>query len=195
MLFWSASFILGALRPAYSPIVNTISELGAIGTPHAILWNIFGFIVPGILLTIVGIAIACNVAVGPSLQRTLAAIFLAISGLAVAGQGLMPAAMVNGVADIEAAATRAHFISSLLSGAAWAVGVLLLVGPMKRNTHWSGLRLASIVLVVLTLLASLTLRGTLPDGLAQRVGNSFYCIWFILMSLKLIKLGSRHGPN
>lgn len=35
LLFWSASFVLGALRPGYSHVANTVSELGALGTPYA----------------------------------------------------------------------------------------------------------------------------------------------------------------
>ena len=115
ILFWSASIVFGALSPSYSPVVNTISQLGAIGTPHATLWNVFGFIIPGILLAVVGAVIACAANLTPSFSRALATILLALSGLAVAGQGLMPAAMANGVADVSSASTRGHFISSLIS--------------------------------------------------------------------------------
>jgi hypothetical membrane protein len=188
VLFWAASAALAALRPSYSHVVNTISELGAVGTPHATAWNVLGFIVPGVLLAIVGAAIARTANLEPSLSRTLATVLLVLSGLAVAGQGVMPAEMVNGVADVTSTLTRGHFISSLISGATWLLGALLLVGPMKRNPDWRGLHIASAVLVVLTLVASLALRGTLPDGLAQRIGNAFVCVWFILMSLKLIGL-------
>jgi hypothetical protein len=61
---------------------------------------------------------------------------------------------------------------------------------MKRNSDWRGLHLVSIALIVLTLLASFVLGGTLPDGLAQRIGNSFFCIWYILMSLRLVMVGA-----
>jgi len=186
VLFWTASVALAALRPSYSHVVNTISELGAVGTPHAFVWNVLGFIIPGVLLAISGAAIA-RTAAAPSLSRTLATVLLVICGLAVAGQGVMPAEMANGVADVTSASTRGHFISSLVSGGSWVVGAFLLVGPMKRNPNWRGLHTVSVALVVLALVASFALRGTLPDGLAQRIGNSFFCAWFILMSLKLVR--------
>jgi hypothetical membrane protein len=188
VLFWAASVVLGALRPSYSHVANTISELGAVGTLHATAWNVFGFIIPGVLLAIVGAVIARAANTTPSLLRTLATALLVLSGLAVAGQGVMPAEMANGVADVTSASTRGHFISSLVSGAAWAVGALLLVGPMRSNPNWRGLHIVSLVLVALTLVASFSLRGALPDGLAQRIGNAFFCIWFIVMSLKLVRL-------
>jgi uncharacterized protein YhhL (DUF1145 family) len=99
------------------------------------------------------------------------------------------------VADITSASTRGHFISSLVSAAAWAAGALLLVAPMKRNPAWQGIHIVNGVLVVLALVASLALRGALPDGLAQRIGNSFFCAWFVLMSLRLVSLGSATEPS
>ena len=188
VMFWAASAVLAALRPSYSHVVNTISELGAVATPHATMWNVLGFIIPGTLLAIVGATIARAANAEPSLSRILATVLLVLSGLAVAAQGVFPAEMTNGVADVTSASTRAHFISSLVSGAAWVIGALLLVGPMKRNPKWKSLWLVGLVLVVLTVVASFALRGTLPDGLAQRVGNAFFCAWFVLMSLKLISL-------
>ena len=191
VIFWTASAVLAALRPSYSHVINTLSELGAVGTPHATMWNVLGFIIPGTLLAIVGATIVRAANAEPSPSRILATVLLALSGLAIAGQGVFAAEMTNGVADVTSASTRAHFISSLVSGAAWAIGALLLVGPMKRNPRWKSLGLISVVLVVLTVVASLALRGTLPDGLAQRVGNAFFCAWFVLMSLKLISLEPR----
>ena len=143
VLSWSASLVLGAMRPSYSHVANTLSELGAVGTPNAILWNLFGFMIPGVLLAIVGAAIAYSVA-EPSIRRLFAMALLGLAGLAVSAQGILPAEMVNGVADIQSAATRAHFVASIASGAAWVVGALLLVGPMKRSPDWQGLYLVSI---------------------------------------------------
>jgi hypothetical membrane protein len=188
VLFWVASVVLAAFRPSYSHVVNTISELGAVGTPHATAWNVLGFIIPGVLLALTGATIARTANPEPSLSRTLATVLLVLCGLAVAGQGVMPAEMANGVADVTSTSTRAHFVSSLISAAAWALGALLLVGPMKRNPNWQSLYIVSPVLVLLTLLTSFALRGALPDGLAQRIGNAFFCGWFILMSLKLVRL-------
>ena len=133
VLFWATSVVLGAFRPSYSHVANTISELGAVGTPYATTWNVLGFIIPGLLLAIVGAVIARAANTTPSLLRTLCAVLLVLSGLAIVGQGVMPAEMANGVADVTSASTRGHFISSLVSGAAWAVGALLLVGPMRRR--------------------------------------------------------------
>jgi hypothetical membrane protein len=193
-IFWSASFAFGALRPGYSHSIHTISELGVIGAPNATLWNIVGFIVPGLLLAVTGGALARAVRRERSNTLVLAGLLLVVAGLAVAGQGLIPAEMIRGVADVTSPYTRGHFISSLVSGAAWAIGALLLVKPMKQNPDWRGWRIVSVVLVIMTLIASFTLRGVLPDGLAQRIGNIIFHAWFILMSVRLIQLGDGKAP-
>jgi hypothetical membrane protein len=188
ILFWAASVVLASFRPSYSFVANTISELGAVGTSHATVWNLFGFIIPGIVLGIVGAVIALTANPQSSVSRALTTALLLLAGFAVAGQGFMPAEMVDGVADITSASTRGHFISSIISGLAWAAGALLLVGPMKRNPRWQGLHIVSFGLVLVTLLASFALRGRLQDGLAERIGDAFFCAWFVVMSVRLIGL-------
>lgn len=188
--FWIASLVFGALRPSYSHVINTISELGAVGTPYSSLWNLIGFGLFGVLLAIVGAYIAWESHQTSSASRLAATALLAISGLAVAGQGFFPAEMANGVADVTSASTRAHFVSSLVSGGAWILGALLLVRPMSRSPDWKGLHIVSVVLVGLVVVASFFLRGALPDGLAQRIGNAFFCLWFVVMSFRLISLSA-----
>lgn len=194
VVFWGASFVFGALRPSYSHAVNAISELGVRGTPNATMWNIVGFVVPGLLLALTGGVVAHAIDREKSWSGNLSRLLLVLAGLAIAGQGVIPAEMTNGVADITSPYTRGHFISSLVSGAAWAIGVLLLIGPMSRNPEWRRWRLVSLVLVVLAFVASFSVRGTLPDGLAQRLGNAIFSAWFVLMSLKLIQLRADGSP-
>jgi len=187
--FWIASFIFGALRPGYSHFINTISELGALGTPYNKLWNIAGFMVTGVLLAFVGVIVTQSVRRDRALLSTLSGILLALAGLAIAGQGLIPAEMNGGVADISSPYTRGHFISSLASGGAWIFGTLLLIGQMKKNPQWRNMYIITIICVLLVVLSSIVLRGKLPDGLAQRVGNVIFLAWYFLASIRLIKLG------
>lgn len=186
--FWVATLVFGALRPGYSHSLNTISELGALGTSHALLWNVLGFVVTGLTLAVVGDAIARSVGGESAFFVNLSRVMLIVAGLAIACQGLMPAAMIDGVADISSPSTQRHFISSLASGGAWILGALFLVGPMRRSSEWRGWHLITIGLVVLTVLASLALRSVLPDGLAQRLGNAIFMAWYVLASLKLVSL-------
>lgn len=193
VIFWSAVIVFGALRPAYSHSANTISELGALGTSNATLWNFVGFIGPGLLLAVAGGAIAVSVGSKRPLFHTLSRWLLVVSGLAIAGQGLIAAEMANGVAVITSWNTRGHFIMSTISGIAWIIGALLLVAPMKRNPAWHGWHTISVVLVLSAVAGVFTLQGRLPDGLAQRIVDAIYFAWFVSMSLRLVQLGGNRS--
>ena len=130
VVFWVGMIILGSLRDSYSQSVNDISELGAIGTPNATVWNIVGFIIPGFCLAVVGKAIADTINTKRG-SRRVAGWLLPLFGLGVAAQGLFPAVMVNGVPVITSWHTRTHLLASLISGIAWLLGVLFLLRPWR----------------------------------------------------------------
>ena len=194
VVFWLALLILGSLRPAYSQSINDISELGAIGTPNATLWNIVAFIVPGLCLAVVGRVIADSVKTSRARLGRLATWLLPLFGIGVAGQGLFPALMVNGVPVLTSWHTRTHLITSLISGLAWVVSVLLLISPMKRKSDWGRWYLINIVAVLLVIAGSFGRGGGLPDGLVQRIVDAIVFGWFFLMSIKLIRTGGSDLP-
>ncbi|MDA1095013.1 MAG: hypothetical protein O3A25_17345 [Acidobacteria bacterium] len=57
-MFWTALFGFAAAHPDYSHSHKAISELGAFGAPHALAWNLIGFITPGLLLAVCGAGLA-----------------------------------------------------------------------------------------------------------------------------------------
>jgi hypothetical membrane protein len=187
ILSWGGMLVFGAMRPAYSHSVNAVSELGAMGTPNALAWNIIGFIIPGLLLAIAGGAIALSV--HAERRRPLAFWLLILSGLGFAGTGVSPAEIEDGIALVSSPFTRGHFIASLIHGLAWLLAVALLLLPMRRNPHWRSLALPSVGLALLTLAASIFLRGTVSDAIVQRVAGGLYFLWIVTMSVRLITLG------
>ena len=50
ILFIMVIFIFGLLRPGYSPVRQHISELGEVGVTNAIVFNIAGFLLLGLLM-------------------------------------------------------------------------------------------------------------------------------------------------
>jgi hypothetical membrane protein len=180
-------FILGSFRESYSQSVNDVSELGAIGTSNATLWNVVGFIIPGLCLAVVGRALARTIGAGQERAGRVAASVLPLFGLGVAGQGLFPALMANGVPVIVSWHTRTHLIVSLVSGLAWMVGALCLIAPMRRNSEWGRWYLINIAAVLLAIAGSFGRGGGLPDGLVQRLVDAIVFAWFVTMSIKLIQ--------
>ena len=53
-LFAAALGLFAALDPAYSHLTNAVSELGVVGAPSQLAWNLIGFIAVGVLLAAFG---------------------------------------------------------------------------------------------------------------------------------------------
>jgi hypothetical membrane protein len=193
-VFWLAMLALGALRPSYSHSTNAISELGAIGTPHAPLWNIFGFIIPGVLLAISGKAIVDSISAQQTRAGRIARWLLPVFGLTVAGQGLIPAVMLDGVLIETSWYTRGHLIMSLISTVAWLGALLLLIIPMKRSSDWRGWHFLNMAAVLLLFVVAFMLGGRLPAGFVQRLVDAVVFAWFLAFSVRLILLEGRRGP-
>jgi hypothetical protein len=180
--------VFGALRPSYSHLTDGISELGALGTPHALLWNVVGFIGPGVLLAITGKAIADSVGASSGSARVAGWLLVAF-GLTAAGQGLFPASMSGGRVLVTWH-TRTHLIVSLISGVTWIAATLLFIAPMKRDTSWRGWHFVNAVAVLLVIANAMIVSRFVPYGLAQRLGDAIVFGWFAGASLKLVFGGS-----
>src|SRR5690606_24027298 len=104
IVFLISLLLFAALRQdGYSHATKAVSELGALGAPNALLFNLFGFIAPGLLIAFFacglrGLARAGGSAVG--------LVLLGLSGLALAAAGIFPADM----AHRDAWTTVAHSI-------------------------------------------------------------------------------------
>ena len=82
VLFTIALITFAESYPGYSHATKAVSELGAIGAPHGMAWNIIGFILPGLLLAFHGWGL------GRVTQSPLVSVLLAISGLAFASTSI-----------------------------------------------------------------------------------------------------------
>ena len=185
-LFWVALFLFGAARPDYSQQTKAVSELGVFGAPHSLLWNIFGFMAPGICLALCGGAIARSVE--GSQRRSLSYWLLVLSGLGFAATGVIPAEMRGGSPALDSPYTIGHILMTFVSGMPWVVATFVLAHQMKKNSDW---RIVSNVSLALGLMAiaCFGLRATtvLP-GVAQRVSFAVYFAWFLIMSIQLFRV-------
>jgi hypothetical membrane protein len=196
-VFWTALLAFGSLRADYSQLTKAVSELGAIGAPHALAWNVLGFIVPGLLLA------ACGVAIGTASDGLGSVLrwLLTGSGIAFAGTGVFPAVMQYGSPVMQAPSTVGHVVMLLLSSVLWlvAIGVLLRKITITREPRLRRLLTPVVVVTVIALagLAANVLHHAIPPlehrpGLAQRLGFAGYFLWFVSLSLWIREVdGSR----
>lgn len=172
---FTASVIgFAALRTdGYTHATKAVSELGAIGAPHALAFNLLGFILPGLLIMV--FAAALKSAAG---GRWFGPLLLALSGAAMAAAGAFPADMEHR----EVFTTVAHLAAAMMSGFLWALALPALGGLLKRDL---GLRLWGLITpgFILFLIANIgwqvafsaELHST--PGYGQRLGFGGYMLW------------------
>jgi hypothetical membrane protein len=188
--FWIALFAFAAARSDYSHFTKAISELGVLGAPHALAWNLIGFIVPGILLAICGAGLASTI----DGKRGLLWWLLVMSGVGFAATGLLPGEMHNGSPLMKSPWTVGHIAASFLSAIPWAIATVLLVVRAKHKPEWRHLRVIGTVLALAGILGLFA--RALPafehrPGLGQRTGFAAYLAWYLVMSFYLLLAAPR----
>lgn len=184
IVFWPALFVFAAIYPGYSHLHRAVSELGAFGAPHAVAWNIIGFIVPGLLLAVCGGSVALAI----DGRRSLLFWLLVISGLGFAGAGVFPAEMRNGIPQMQSPWTAGHVSMISLSGFLWVIAAFLLASRVRRSARWRRLLPISLALAVAAVfgLGLNVFGGSIPmladaPGLVQRLAFAVYFGWFLVV--------------
>jgi hypothetical protein len=192
LLFWSAMLIIGALRPEYSQMTKAISELGVLGAPYAVAFNIIGFAVPGGLLA--GCGAKLSQSINP--QKTCLWWLLTISGVGFAGSAI-PAEMVDGSFDMDSVLTQAHLLMILVSAIPWIAAIFMIQARIVANHEWRKFKNSTSTLSLACFLLALAnpFSGVLPitPALGQRIAFLGYFLWFIVMSILVVLLKNKRS--
>jgi hypothetical membrane protein len=169
-LFGAALIFFAALTPGYSHATTAISRFGAVGAPHQVPWNVFGFFLPGIFLALHGWGIG-----RASSDKTAGSLF-ALAGLAFAATAV-PADMSN----YSAPTSLVHIAASLAMFAFWLVAAIKLSfgrDPLAQITAASlGLAMAA---------GAVRFSGLVFPGTGQRLAFAAYFVWVVATSIALI---------
>ena len=168
-LFLAALAGFGGVLEGYSHATHPPAFLGARGVPGAVLFNLIGFVLPGLLGVVVmgGVRRRLDAARWPA--RIGSWLWL-LSALAFAMQGLLPL----DPADMDASGSRLHASAWTVWWLAFVPGGLLLALGLAPIS-WRPLRMtASIGALLLPLLALYAPLG-MSVGVSQRVALA---VWF-----------------
>lgn len=174
IVFTVGLLAFGAWDPAYSHATKAVSELGAVGAPNQLAWNLIGFLGVGLALAAFGWGL--GKAIGDRGTGGLAVLF----GLAFAATAI-PADMN----DLGSPGSVAHIIASQAVLLFWAVALIRLLF-VKR----AGLTLRWIAAAALALAAgAIVVRGMewLPPGLSQRLSFAVVFGWVAATSSVLLR--------
>ncbi|WP_256077780.1 DUF998 domain-containing protein [Massilia sp. YIM B04103] len=180
-LFFASLIGFAALRTdGYAHGRKAVSELGALGAPSALAFNLLGFIVPGLLLAWFALALMriAHQRTGPML--------LMGSGLMLAAAGVFPLDLD----DYASALTVAHAIGAMGSGLLWAMALCWLGPLFARQLGWQVWgRLTpcfmGFVLLNIGWQAAFRSGADVLPGWGQRIGFLGYFLWFAITAILL----------
>lgn len=176
--FLALYLVMSSARKDYSHLTDAISELGSLDAPNLWAWNILGYVLPGITIALLGIALY---RVFPSHPRRskFAAFGLVGFGLLMALSGAFPANM----SDLSSTTSEVHILCAMGSFPFFLVAGLLYPKIFLANGNWKWVSVPSLVLVMLSIASGL-LRfwGDYP-GVGQRVTFVAVFLWLLFVSI------------
>lgn len=182
-LWFALAVWLFGLREGYEPALRSVGDLGAVDAPQALLFNLAGFIVPGLLLMVFALALERAMGRdGAGRGGRLGTGLLMISALAFAAQGVFAfdPNELDGVDSQRHASALAFALLGLMAGA------MFVAASVRRLSGWRvlatfGPALAAVLLAFLVQPPQAwlpMLEGRI--GHAQRLVLGVYFLWFAL---------------
>lgn len=179
-LFLITYVILANLHPDYSLLTKAVSELGAVNTPNNMIWNILGYIIPGVLISLFSIGLLKKGPTEASGKVPFIGIFL--SGAFMALSGIFP----GNFDDRRSFTMLIHTIGSFGSYLFFLLGAFTYPKRMAESVHWKSAIKPTLLCTWLTIVF-----GSWPfifpnmPALGQRVVFAFYFLWIVVAAQKL----------
>ena len=191
ILFTIVVIILGLLRPGYDRIAQSISELGEVGGPNAIIMNTVGFALLGLLM--IAFAVGLHRGINEGKGSKIGPALLALSGAALVMAGIFscyPAGVDTPMVGII------HYVFITIYASAMVLAPLALSPRLRRDRLWQSYVAYSLVTVVVAgaLSALFVITVYVFDifepwkGILQRVSMVVPPLWMELMAIRLLRL-------
>jgi hypothetical membrane protein len=179
---WFAAiyFALSSVRPEYRHLTKAISELGSVDAPRAWVWNLFGYILPGLAIALLGAGIRNRFAHEPRARVPTWA--LIASGLFMALSGVFPGDFENRTSTTMIL----HTVGSIGSFVVFLVSAFSFPRVMRRFAGWRHFVWPSLALAAASIFTGFLRIGSAP-GLGQRLGFACYFLWVALMGYALYR--------
>lgn len=166
-----AALGFAAALPGYSHGSHPLALLGADGAPHALAFDLLGFVLPGLLLVGFGGLLRARMAAG-SWPARIGMTLAMFSALAFAAQGAWPL----DPEELDAGASRFH-------AAAWTVWWIAFVPAAALLATLPGRRRAWHVGAAITVpLLVLVLPAVLGPAIAQRLAFAAWFGWWLCLA-------------
>ena len=186
MWFIFLYLVMSSLRPEYSHLTKAISELGSLDAPNKWVWNILGYILTGLAISLLSYGLWKEFRAQK--RSFIPIVALTLSGLLMALSGIFPGDFDNR----ESLTMLLHTIGSLGSFAAFLLAGFWLPNIFRNVSSWRWIATPSVTLVVLSIVTGFLRSGSMP-GLGQRLGFLSYFLWVMLVSYGLWRSQKVHN--
>ncbi|KOO82051.1 DUF998 domain-containing protein [Stenotrophomonas maltophilia] len=163
----------GAGLDGYAHGRHPVALLGARGVPHALAFNLVGFVLPGLLAAGVAERLRRTLPTGAGWAPRVGSQMLLLAGLAFAAMGALPL----DVDDLHGPASQLHASGWMIWVLGFVAGTMLLAVSGLRQAHGRALGVLALGCGVLAALAAFALQGVLPAPLAQRLAFACWAVW------------------
>ncbi|MDQ3617772.1 MAG: DUF998 domain-containing protein [Pseudomonadota bacterium] len=167
-----------AALDGYRHDLHPLGLLGAYGIPHAWAFNLLGFVLPGVLLTITAVAVRSRLPVSAGRSAGIGVWLLALSALAFAAQGLWPLDL----RELDGPQGQGHATAWTLWWIAFVPGALSLAVGLSRVPAWRMLAMSMAVCAMAVLLLAALPPLLLPGPIAQRIAVVAWLLAYVAVS-------------
>jgi hypothetical membrane protein len=184
LLYAAMVGVTGYLTPGYDPLTQWISELGATGAPYAMVFNVLGPGIFGLLSVLFALGLWRALKGGP--LAFAAAALVTIAGIAGILEGVFPCD--PGCIPVTMTGSL-HLTLGLvpLLGMLGAMEIFAFI--VRKDPGWPWFFAFSQVMVALTLIFALAFSsGSTFDGLYQRVMIGAILVWVMAVGVRMWRL-------
>lgn len=172
----AAAIGFGAALDGYSQARHPLALLGARGSPHALAFNLSGFVLPGLLAAVAATRLRDRLPDAAGWLARVGARLLLLSALAFAAQGLWPL----DPGDLDGAASRRHATVWTLWWIAAAAGGVSIAAGLLSRPRWRVFACAALLAATVIAASALAPPATWPAGIAPRIAfGAWLGLWLV----------------
>lgn len=168
----------GMALSGYSQVWHPVAVLGAKGVPHALGFNLLGFVLTGVLAAVAALDLRHRLPADAGWPARVGAQLLLLSALGFIGLGVLPL----DPEDLHNDASSLHATAWLLWWVAFVPGAALFALGMRGRGGWGPAVIASAVAAGIVLFSALVAVALMPAGIAQRLGYAAWLGWLCVAS-------------
>jgi hypothetical membrane protein len=193
ILYALVLFTLGVLEPGYDPISQSMSELGDVDAPYALIMNTLGFPLLGVFFILFSVGVQLDISsgkgsrIGP-FMIALSGLFLILAGIFPCDAGCIDVTIIGGM----------HSLFATLAAIIMIPVPLAIIPRIHSDKAWRHYIWFSWMVVILS--SFFAILYMLPElegwtGFLQRLAMSVPLVWVVVTAIKIHQSQSQHPSD